>query len=107
MVVVLFSASNEEPNLQPAALAELRRLGVTSVSFLRDESIAGLVLEGWAFDSSDASEAACLVAGACEGVRTLHPLLHVAVAADPTPVSGKANCAVAGGPDGAAPRAKG
>jgi hypothetical protein len=107
MVVVLFSASNDEPSLQPAALEKLRRLGVTSVSFLRDESTAGLVLEGWAFDSSHASEAACLVAGACEGVQTLHPLLHVAVAADPTPAGGKTNCAVAGVLDGGAPRAKG
>jgi hypothetical protein len=107
MVVVLFSASNEEPSLQPAALERLRRLGVTSVSFLRDESTAGLVLEGWAFDASHASEAACLVAGACEGVRTLHPLLHVAVAADPPPVGGETNCAVAGALDGGAPRAKG
>ena len=57
MVVVLFEASGREPTLQPAALAELARLGVTSVSLLRDGSTAGLVLDGWAFDPHRAAEA--------------------------------------------------
>ena len=79
MVVVLFEASEVDPALQPAALDELARLGVTSVSLVRDQSTAGLVLEGWAFDPRHAAEATCAVAHACNGVRTLHPLMQMAV----------------------------
>ena len=74
MVVVLFPASDEEPTLRPAALEQLARLGVTNVALLRDGSTAGLVLEGWAFAVEAAPQAACAVAGACDDVRTLHPI---------------------------------
>ena len=78
MVLVLFPVS-EEPALQPAVLATLARLGVTSVSLLRDEQTAGLVLDGWALDPARAGEAARAVAGAREGFRMLQPLAQVAV----------------------------
>jgi hypothetical protein len=77
MVLVLFPVSDEEPALQPAALATLARLGVTSVSLLRDEQTAGLVLEGWALDPARAGEAARAVAGS--SFRTLQPLMEMAV----------------------------
>jgi hypothetical protein len=79
MVVVLFPLSDEEPRLRPAALEELAGLGVTNVALLRDPTIAGLVLEGWAFDSSDAPRAACAVVGAREELQMLEPLVHMAV----------------------------
>jgi hypothetical protein len=79
MTVVLFPVSDEEPKLKPAALEELARLGVTNVALLRDTTVAGLVLEGWAFDSRDASRAACAVAGACVELQLLEPLVHMAV----------------------------
>ena len=81
MVVILFPVSDEEPRLQPAALEKLARLGVTSVALLRDTSVAGLVLEGWAFDPRDAPQAACAVTGAREDIRTLEPLVQMAVSA--------------------------
>jgi hypothetical protein len=81
MVLVLFPVSDEEPALQPAALATLARLGVTTVSLLRDEPTAGLVLEGWALDPARGGEAARAVAGAREGFRTLQPLVQMAVSA--------------------------
>jgi hypothetical protein len=80
MVLVLFPVSEEEPALQPAALAALARLGVTSVSLLRDEQTAGLLLEGWALDSARAGDAARAVAGARVGFRLLQPLAQLAVA---------------------------
>jgi hypothetical protein len=83
MVVVLFPVLDEEAPLQPAALAALARLGVTSVSLLCDEQTMGLVLEGWAFDSARAGEAARAAAGAREGIRTLQPLMQMAVSAAP------------------------
>jgi hypothetical protein len=79
MVVILFPVSDEEPRLQPAALEKLSRLGITSVALLRDTAVAGLVLEGWAFDPRDAPQAALAVAGAREGLRTLEPLAQMAV----------------------------
>jgi hypothetical protein len=84
MVLVLFPVSDEEPALQPAALALLARLGVTSVSLLRDEQTAGLVLEGWALDPARAGEAARTAAGAREGIRTLRPLMQMAISANAT-----------------------
>jgi hypothetical protein len=86
MVVVLFPVSDDDPSIQPAALEELARLGVTSIALLRDSSLAGLVLEGWAFDPGDAHPAATAVAGARKALRMLQPLVHMAVspAAVPT-----------------------
>ena len=84
MVVILFPVSDEEPRLQPAALEKLARLGITSLALLRDTSVVGLVLEGWAFDPRDAPQAACAVAGAREDLRTLEPLAHMAVSAAST-----------------------
>ncbi len=81
MVVILFPVSDEEPRLEPAVLEKLARLGITSVALLRDTSVAGLVLEGWAFDPRDAPQAACAVAGAGKDVRTLEPLAQMAVSA--------------------------
>jgi hypothetical protein len=81
MVLVLFPVSDEEPALQPAALATLARLGVSSVSLLRDEETAGLMLEGWALDPTRASEAVRAAVGTREGIRTLQPLVQMAVSA--------------------------
>lgn len=79
MTVVLFPVSDEEPKLKPAVLEELARLGVTSIALLRDTTVAGLVLEGWAFDSRNASRAAGAVAGAGHELQVLEPLVHMAV----------------------------
>jgi hypothetical protein len=51
---------------------------------LQDSSVAVLVLEGWAFDSSDAQRAVRAVAGAREGVRTLQPLVQMGISATRT-----------------------
>ena len=45
MAVVLFPISDEAPKLEASTLEELASVGITSVSLLRDSSIAGLVLE--------------------------------------------------------------
>jgi hypothetical protein len=84
MVVVLFPISDEEPALEAGALTALAALGVTSVSLLRDEQTAGLVLEGWAFDPTRADEAVRAAAGARNGIRKLEPLAQMAVSAAST-----------------------
>lgn len=79
MTVVLFPVSQAEPKLKPATLEELARLGVTDVALLRDTIVAGLVLEGWAFDSRNTRRAASAVVGADSDLRVLEPLVHMAV----------------------------
>ncbi|MGH2796584.1 MAG: hypothetical protein ACRDM0_02660 [Thermoleophilaceae bacterium] len=90
IVVVLLPASEEEPSLQPAAVSQLGRLGVTSISLVGDDRTLALVVEGWAFDPSRSAEAViAAVAGRCSQSRTLHPLLHMAVANTAPSVNGK------------------
>lgn len=80
MIVVLVPSSDAEPSLPPAAVSELARLGVTSVAVVRDERTLGLVVEGWAFDPSRSAGAVVAAIGAQRSqVRTLRPLLHMAV----------------------------
>ena len=82
MLLVLVPASKGEPSLQPAAVSELARLGVTSVDLLRDERSMGLVVEGWAFDPSRSADAVLAAVGCrCAQVQALQPLLHVTVSA--------------------------
>lgn len=82
MMVVLIEAGQGKVSLDPAAASALARLGVTAVAFLRDERSVGVVLEGWAFDpAASADEAAATVAGKATSVRTLRPLMQVAVSA--------------------------
>jgi len=84
MVAVLFPISDSEPRLEASALEELASLGITSVALLRDSSIAGLVLEGWAFNPDRSARAAHeLVARTTEGARTLRPITQMAVSAAP------------------------
>ena len=81
MIAVLFPISGDEPKLEASALEELASLGITSVALLRDSSVAGLVLEGWAFDARDVERAARAVVGTCDGVKTLRPLAQMSVSA--------------------------
>jgi hypothetical protein len=88
-LVVLVPASDAAPSLQQAAVSELARLGVTSVTLPRDDHIVGFVVEGWAFDPSrSAQTAVAAVAGGSSRARTLLPLLDLAVSTAPLPPGG-------------------
>ena len=78
MAVVLFPISDDVPTLHPATLDALARFGVTTVSLVRDDETAGLVLEGWAFDPARAHLAAGAVTP-CDRARTLRPLVQMVV----------------------------
>jgi hypothetical protein len=78
MVVVLDEASGEFC-LRREFVDKLARLGVTSVALVRDEVTVGIVLEGWLFDPARSASAVAEAFGAASGVRTLHPVLHLAV----------------------------
>jgi hypothetical protein len=79
MVIALFPVQDDDPVLDPAGLKQLAELGITHAALFRDATVAGLVLEGWAFAARDAQKAVRAVAGAREGVRTLQPLVQMAV----------------------------
>jgi hypothetical protein len=81
IAVVLFRIADAEPTLETPGLEELARLGVTNVALVRDTRIAGLVLEGWAFDARDVERATRAVAGISDGVQTLRPLVQMSVSA--------------------------
>jgi hypothetical protein len=81
-MVVLLPASEGEPSLHPAAVSKLADLGVTSVAVVRDLDTVGLIVEGWAFEPKRSERAVVdAVAGPMSGVRTLYPLLQLAVSA--------------------------
>ena len=65
--------------LREAFLANLSRLGVTSVALVRDERAVGIVLEGWTFDPAQSAEAAAAAVGIGRRARTLRPVVHLAV----------------------------
>lgn len=80
MLMMLFEGSRREPVFGQHALGKLARLGITTVSVLRDDRVVGVVLDGWAFDPTRSAEAArTAVAGTGTGVRVLHPLQQTAV----------------------------
>lgn len=67
--------------LTAAAAAELARMGVTHVTLVSGDSTTGVVLEGWAFDPSTATEAVTVLRGREAPALTLHSIAHTAVSA--------------------------
>lgn len=84
LLVVLVPADRDDLTLGPPAVEALARLGVTSVSLVRDDQTAAVILEGWAFDAGR-SHAALSALGATSGeARTLRPVVQMAVTAAAT-----------------------
>ena len=81
MVVLLDASDGNAPRVDEPALSKLRRLGVTTIELLRDEQTFGLVLEGWAFDTTRFGNAAVAAVAGKRSARSLHPLIHMAVTA--------------------------
>jgi hypothetical protein len=81
MVVVLLPAAEAASTLRPPLLEQLAELGVTNLSLVRDGSTTGLVLEGWALDVERAGDSVRAATGLSADVRTLTPLLQMAVSA--------------------------
>jgi hypothetical protein len=80
MLMMLFEGSRGEPVLREHTLGTLARLGITTVSVLRDDRMVGVVVDGWAFDPTRSAEAArTALAGTETGVRVFRPLLQTAV----------------------------
>lgn len=80
MAVVLIE-DDDEVVFSAAATAVLARMGVTDVTLVGGVSITGVVVEGWAFDPSTATQAAAALLGRHASVRMLSPLAHTAISA--------------------------
>jgi hypothetical protein len=80
MAMVAFLVDNDpEVMLRPAMADRLARLGVTSVSLLRDRDVVCVVLEGWAFDPASSTEAAAVAIGADASSRIFRPVIQSAL----------------------------
>jgi hypothetical protein len=79
MMVVLIGADEGDIELGADVVSVLARLGVTSVSLLRDLQTVGIVLEGWLFDPARSAGAVTSAIGVGGRSRSLHPVLHMAV----------------------------
>jgi hypothetical protein len=81
MMVVLLDDAEGAFAIREDQISELTRLGVTSVDVVRDRQVVGVVLEGWLFDPARSARAAAKAVSTTTAVRTLYPLLHMAVSA--------------------------
>jgi hypothetical protein len=81
MMVLLLEDAVGAFAIREDQLAQLTRLGVTSVDVLRDRQVVGVVLEGWLFDPARSAEPAVEAVDVTGAVQTLHPLVHMAVSA--------------------------
>lgn len=81
-MVLLLPDASEVLTLGADAASALAALGVSSAALVRGGSTVGIVLEGWAFDSSRAGEAAAVV-GAGSAI-ALTALVQMAVSAAAT-----------------------
>ena len=79
MAVVLFPASNEVPTLQPATLDVLADLGLTSVSLVRDDEMAGMRARRVFEIRRGRMRRHVPLSGGCAGARTLQVLVQMAV----------------------------
>ena len=80
MAMVAFLVDHDpEAMLRPAVADKLARLGVTSVSVLRDRDVVCVVLDGWAFDPASSTEAAAVAIGADADSRIFRPVIQSAL----------------------------
>lgn len=88
LVVLLVPGAAEHIALGAGAASALAELGVTSVALVRGSEAAGLVLEGWAFDSCRAHEAAAAIGVASATVLTTVVRMTVSTAASGSALAG-------------------
>lgn len=82
LVVLVLRDGGKQVSLGAGSISALAALGVTSVALVGDEETMALVLEGWAFASERAQEAAAALGAG--SVATLTTLVQMGVsAADP------------------------
>ena len=78
IVVLLFDEADGSIGLSADGGPHLARLGIGTVTVVRDGTTVAAVLEGWAFGPKEAGEAAAILGGN-RTVRTLSVALHVTI----------------------------
>jgi hypothetical protein len=84
LLVVLVPAEGNDAPIDAEAAEALARLGVTTVSFARDHETIAVILDGWAFDPGARDAALAALGVEDRDVRTLQPVMHMAVSAAAT-----------------------
>lgn len=65
--------------LDTETLAALGDLGITSVTLLEDAATAGVLVQGWAFETSAAQDAVDILMSGDMRARVLRPVMQVSV----------------------------
>jgi len=80
-LLVLMFPARAGALLHPDAMADLARLGVTSLAVVRDDRSIGVVVEGWGFDAIGSAEGVLTaICGRSRRVRTLRPVMEMTLA---------------------------
>lgn len=79
IVLLVLDVADESFALGPQAGRELARLGVTRVAVMQDGATVGVLLEGWAFDSTSTSRAIDALDALGGRPKVLLPVLDVSV----------------------------
>ncbi len=65
--------------LESETMIRLGGLGVTNVTLLEEPSVAGILIQGWAFERRSAREVVELLTAERSGVRVPQPVMQVSV----------------------------
>lgn len=77
-LLVLMLPAGADARLHPDAMADLARLGVTSLAVVRDDRSIGVVVEGWGFDAIGSAEGVLsAICGRSRRARTLRPVMEM------------------------------
>ncbi len=79
-LVLMADADAAQPLVGPDSAAQLRRMGVSHITLLRDRVSTAVVLEGWAFDPAAVDDAVRAVfADGGSAVQAFHEIEHVVI----------------------------
>lgn len=77
LMVVMFPAG-ANARLDPDAVTDLARLGITSLAVVRDDRSVGVVVEGWGFDPiGSADGVVSAICGSHRPARTFRPVMEM------------------------------
>jgi hypothetical protein len=78
-MLVLLPGNARDPAFGPESAGRLARLGVTRVVVLRDDTTVGVVLEGWAFNTTRDGEQAVALVGPEGHTQALQSVAEISV----------------------------
>jgi len=82
-LMLLLDGPDADVAVGQAAARGLARLGITALALFRDETTLGVVIDGWAFASGAADEAARVLLPGGRRLRVLPPVFELALSTIP------------------------